>query len=726
MLLKDDMKKKHKNKPLFYFWRSYAIFIVLFVIAQVPVFIKSFQVLEKQVKANTYHNVKEGMLLLDNEFFILNDVVLEMRSNRYFSIIRHMDDMRQPSDYSSLSNLQSDLKKSVRYLNIGENPLLFFQNGVIVMENMVYSISLQDSYQYFYNREYGSLKEWLAVLSEQDYSYALLPSTSYYSKNMGDFEGLAWIHSYKIPQKEEGALFLTVFPVEKLLELFGVSQLSEDVEICFLDQDTGGVLYANDIKQRNFWSQIEVESSNSNLTVQIGVPLSYYIGQLKNLIFLYIGYLVFFIFIAAIVSLILARKNLIPIKEIVNKLNKYTKNQKYEDISYEYIETAIMEIGDTAVQMSQQHEELNTRMVNRMLREHIMNGLTEEKLTDLKAKIQDFPTAFRLMLLSFTETEKKISLEEVSNLFKEQKKSIFFLTELRRNVYILIGFGNTEYFGLKAILEELLTEKPEFDCVASVSKVLTSMEELNETYYLISYNMKCFSEQKYIFADALIQNEEEQFDEQNLLENVNLTDMLLSGSEKDAVCLIQDQWEKIKKSGNKALLEPLFYMQMGILNNAAEKLNCGMALTDFLHDVSVREIEDRLICFSQELCEIALEKKQNYKSEDIKKLIEYMEEHFCDTDFCMTALSDASGMSTRTIARELKKNLNKTFSEYLDELRMQKAQELLLETSFTTAQIAKMCGYGLENTFFKAFKRKYGVSPSNYRETKVRDDNDDK
>ena len=56
------------------------------------------------------------------------------------------------------------------------------------------------------------------------------------------------------------------------------------------------------------------------------------------------------------------------------------------------------------------------------------------------------------------------------------------------------------------------------------------------------------------------------------------------------------------------------------------------------------------------------------------------------------------------------------FSQYLIELRMTKAQELLKCKSITINQVASMVGYPDLFYFSKAFKQKYGVSPNKYRQ----------
>ena len=58
--------------------------------------------------------------------------------------------------------------------------------------------------------------------------------------------------------------------------------------------------------------------------------------------------------------------------------------------------------------------------------------------------------------------------------------------------------------------------------------------------------------------------------------------------------------------------------------------------------------------------------------------------------------------------------LTAAVSEYIEKKRMQKAVELLLEGNKKTRAVWEAIGYTNSNTFFKAFKRTYGVSPSEY------------
>lgn len=55
------------------------------------------------------------------------------------------------------------------------------------------------------------------------------------------------------------------------------------------------------------------------------------------------------------------------------------------------------------------------------------------------------------------------------------------------------------------------------------------------------------------------------------------------------------------------------------------------------------------------------------------------------------------------------------FNEYLSNVRLQHACELLIQTRKTITEIAFLCGYNDSNYFGDVFKKTKGISPSNYR-----------
>ena len=65
-----------------------------------------------------------------------------------------------------------------------------------------------------------------------------------------------------------------------------------------------------------------------------------------------------------------------------------------------------------------------------------------------------------------------------------------------------------------------------------------------------------------------------------------------------------------------------------------------------------------------------------------------------------------------------KKKFDKNFSDYLWELRLAKAKDMLLNTSMPIDQISVCVGYLNVSSFRRKFKQEIGITPSQFRNGK--------
>ena len=108
----------------------------------------------------------------------------------------------------------------------------------------------------------------------------------------------------------------------------------------------------------------------------------------------------------------------------------------------------------------------------------------------------------------------------------------------------------------------------------------------------------------------------------------------------------------------------------------------------------------------------------NAKHESSKKteaVLEYIKTHYTDPDISLTTLAATFFYSEGYIYQLIKKCTGLSYTDYLSGLRMEKAVTLLTETSLSANKVAEMCGFTNVNTFYKAFKKKYGVAPGQYK-----------
>lgn len=89
--------------------------------------------------------------------------------------------------------------------------------------------------------------------------------------------------------------------------------------------------------------------------------------------------------------------------------------------------------------------------------------------------------------------------------------------------------------------------------------------------------------------------------------------------------------------------------------------------------------------------------------------------HMTD-DLSVERLAEQAGMSPRTFARAYFETQGRTPAKAVEAMRMEAARRALEETLLSLKTIASRTGYGNEQSLRRAFQRRLGISPIQYRE----------
>jgi len=87
-----------------------------------------------------------------------------------------------------------------------------------------------------------------------------------------------------------------------------------------------------------------------------------------------------------------------------------------------------------------------------------------------------------------------------------------------------------------------------------------------------------------------------------------------------------------------------------------------------------------------------------------------------DEDLSVERLAGRVNFSPRHFARVFKQTFGLTPAEHVEQLRLDEAAQRLIASGLTLEAIAQSVGYQGGDTFRRAFERRFGVSPSSYRE----------
>lgn len=107
-------------------------------------------------------------------------------------------------------------------------------------------------------------------------------------------------------------------------------------------------------------------------------------------------------------------------------------------------------------------------------------------------------------------------------------------------------------------------------------------------------------------------------------------------------------------------------------------------------------------------------KGENGADRPMNRCMEYLLEHYMD-EISLESVATMFHFNPSYFSTLFKNTFELTFSDFLSQMRMQKAEKLLLCSNRKVKEIAAMTGYRDSNYFIRSFKKRYGVTPDEFR-----------
>lgn len=108
--------------------------------------------------------------------------------------------------------------------------------------------------------------------------------------------------------------------------------------------------------------------------------------------------------------------------------------------------------------------------------------------------------------------------------------------------------------------------------------------------------------------------------------------------------------------------------------------------------------------------------KKNTRREFVDNIKSYIQVKFFDPDFSVDSLSKSLFISHSHMCRIFKQYEKITVINYIKNTRLNNAASLLATTNHTLKNVALMSGFKEYEYFFRAFKKHFGETPTEYRE----------
>ena len=151
-------------------------------------------------------------------------------------------------------------------------------------------------------------------------------------------------------------------------------------------------------------------------------------------------------------------------------------------------------------------------------------------------------------------------------------------------------------------------------------------------------------------------------------------------------------------------------------NHSTDRIN--HFLMDIRAKSDAREIINQFSQLGHDLIDAIHIQSSSYHARLIHDVVRCIESHYACSELRLEDVAKAFHINSNHLSRVFKREKGVSFSDYLSEVRLLQAQKLLSASTMRISEISQETGYASQYYFSQCFKKRFGVTPSQYRTTK--------
>lgn len=537
----------------------------------------------------------------------------------------------------------------------------------------------------------------------------LIPATPFYSSVLGDYEAITI--SCQLSKRNNAHLFVH-YSVDSLFSLFASEELLGECRLCIYYGSQ--LLVSNCEELTEVYQSLQVVSSHSILpiSVELQIPDSYLSRDLRPLRQLVLIFSVILI-LSCLVWIVLFT---FIISKPINNLTRVLFKTGHIDVNCEdmssndFLVSAIQQLDSRITDYRQIVESQHQRSRTQLLERALYRGLyTEESRRAFQDAFPDFPRQWQLALMQYISQSENIEPDAIqvalSQYFEQISDQFFCLPFNKDSVIVLLPATYPASGEIQKLCDQYEQQYP-ISLSYHFGDVYDDPTLLADAFQQIEYSSLCLQ----MNTPAPVKNSGG-FINIHQLQTIYYT--LQNGDSKTATSILESSTTAFLANQDrvsaKYAYRALSYM---LLQLKLENRNLNdIPIPAFKNDRFVPLFrEDFPRCFDT-ICQRMMQQRKELAQNLSKDILDYIDENYCNQWLSVTAVTDHFSISAPTLQKQMNACVGKTFSAYVEELRMKKARTALLDTTQSIQEISESIGYTNTNSFYKAYRRIFGESP---------------
>ncbi len=713
--------------PLKFLTRGIAIYLLVFAIAFGLLgfmYHESYRITYNSIARETAEHISSGQRKFDGMIELMVSTGELFSSDEHYKrlCIAGPDAGIENSD--ALLHIRDRLK---RMLTINQDSIrcicVLFPNNHLMATN--YSAGLKDAdiYPSVLSVEDQTLEEWRSRILSKNTDVLLLPQETMYFK--GENRPISCVSCViRSPFSEVGdAKCVFVFLIDKkvLAESFVGPDKLDDAVITVRNK-TGAFLASYGVTEHEA-DEIGLTESMSGdyLGIEVSITragIEKRIHGITRILRLTLcgGLLGLMLFIGIYVALHMRREY-----QLVMLTRQYASEPFRSGHSLDYVHDTITAIARSQSLSEKKLALLQSTWQNEMLADACMHGvLTIREQEQVNGLIEQLGESYRIIAIEAPDEDRAVAADE---LFRHQLNGtvLQFYRNRREPVFIVpVGADDAQTLTATERLHEMMKVRSESAISIGISLTKRGINGLNKAYEEaeLALHVSRTGGGGISVYGTDVQGMSEPCISVNVLGKV--TDHILMGETKELKLLFDEMKKVYFQPGMSSMRYMYFFamLRMGILNASAAIIKDGtFEVPGFKADEDAENAVERLWESAEQLCAVVRERRRSNNQKLFEEMVSYISVKFTDPNLDAESIAQKFDLSKAYVLHFFQMQSGKTLSEYIEQLRLDYVDRYLQNTDWEIERIMEVTGYISQNTLYRAFKKRHGVTPGVFRKS---------
>ncbi|QNK57024.1 helix-turn-helix domain-containing protein [Paenibacillus sp. PAMC21692] len=745
---------------------KYVLIFAVLILMIAPLYFKSYGLAKQLTVDKSNAKLQEGLDTLELQVLRAHEITNLLRQEDSFKRLFFLKGPPASEYYVDINQLHTKLKSLSLTQDMFTNVYVVFKNNPLFISNHLSSDDYENVYERYYNYEDITVEEWRELLFAEHYNVQIMPAkqvfSSYYSREY--FDGITMLlnNSYFTAFEQQSVLAVDFDKRDILNKLLYEDQLDDHVAY-ITDNDNHVILSHNDNGEelprdirnldeitigQNKYTAITYSNDLLGMKAVIGIPQHAMEQNVNSLLELVMLYVIGGIVIIILLLLAFSMKETLWLKKLLEAASKSKSSHARTRIGneYKYINNAFQEMNTVNEEQLHRIRALNDSIQYSVLKHLLILGVyTAREREEVEGYFGDLFDCYFVVKVSHrledsAEASQKVGYnigldieKAFRNIAVRDMVPLNFHSDETVFVLFLDRQDDSRIQGLKTRLTELVrTISAKAPVPVTINMGLSSLASdldhakraYQQAMYALSINDNDVSGGVHVYEPPAEDAEKQSFD---IAIALKLYDALIAG-EKAIVSQIFAGSIKLISAQSLDEQEQLqiFFSFRQSVHNACKVISAKKNGGDE-HPVSVPDYDQTgdviKLCLelkqvSLQLCDVVLSSKRSNNDKLRSDIMKYIEEQYANPVLSASSIAEELFISEKYVFSFVKEQTGKSLGKYIEEIRIGQAERLLTETDYSNSKIWKLCGFGSENTFYRAFAKKHVVSPTVWRENR--------